>query len=134
LFNLTIADNEAAMAKSESENAKLAPTAICQAMKGEIRAGNPFMVLQQGYEDANGKKGKFVGHAVVGFGYEETADKVVFWIADSNYPDQRQLLTFDSHKAVWTYYWTDKYHWHDFRVGYVSSNPFRTIARMVHHQ
>jgi hypothetical protein len=98
----------------------------CSILQSALKAGHPAMIVMQSVPP--------LAHAVVAIGYEETSSSVIFYTADSNFPDQEQTMTYDKKAQTWDYYWNDSGYWSKvypntkcpnwspFNVGYVTLN------------
>lgn len=118
--NLTFIEQGISTLITNLENGLVQASGVKDALMAQIDAGKPALVIMRGKNSL----GQRVGHAVVGYGYEESATDVKFNMADSNYPSSPQTLIYSKSSGTWSYYWTTSYGWTSFRVGVISVDAF----------
>jgi predicted phage tail protein len=113
--NLTAVQNAIATLITGLENGTVSASGVCALMKAELAAGRPCLIIQRGRAG-----GTSVGHAVVAWSFAEGDKKIEFYTADSNSPDDPQVLTYTKATRTWDYYWLyPPNNWTGFKVGVI---------------
>ena len=112
--NLTAVQDAISTVITNLENGMVQASGVNNVLMARIDAGKPALVIMRG----KNPQGQAEGHAVVAYGYATSANNVTFTVADSNYPNTPQTLTFNETTGCWSYYWTSSpYNWTNFKIG-----------------